>query len=255
MAVLVLTHHKCCRQIETFWAAGKNWAAQCYRTNRTMKEAVMQVRAGWYGAEAKSVGVAGGPRKKAVNCDGLIEKAIDEAQKMVDGFKGLGVWGDLRCRDPDGEEPRLQFGFSGQRPDDDATGWDDELAGRLSKKDCAHISAGNAAAARRHGLEAVEQPAPLQQHRRSPVRVIELDSSRKLRWADVAEIAVADLTKPDLGLVASDDDDHHAASEGGGAVSMLLAVLEGPEVESESTNDEQNMSDVLGHGDPLPGGR
>ena len=104
-------------------------------------------------------------------------------------------------------------------------------------------------------MEAVEQPAPLQQHRRSPVRVIELDNSRKLRWADVAEIAVADLTKPDLGLVASDDDDHHAASEGGGAVSMLLAVLEGPEVESESTNDEQNMSDVLGHGDPLPGGR
>ena len=32
-------------------------------------------------------------------------------------------------------------------------------------------------------------------------------------------------------------------------------VLEGPEVESESTNDEQNMSDVLGHGDPLPGAR
>ena len=66
---------------------------------------------------------------------------------------------------------------------------------------------------------------------------------------------MADLTKPDLGLVASDDDDRRAASEGGSAVSMLLAVLEGPEVESESTNDEQNMSDVLGHGDPLPGAR
>jgi hypothetical protein len=255
MAALVPTHRKCCRQIETFWAAGKNWAAACYKTNRTMREAVMQVRASWYGAKAGSVGVAGGPEKKAVNCNGLIEKAIDEAQKMVDGFKGLGVWGDLRCRDPDGEEPRLQFGFSGQRPDDDADGWDDGLAGRLSTKDCAHISTENAAAAALHGLGAAEQPAPLSQHRRSPVKVIELDNSRKLRWADVAEIAVADLTKPDLGLVASDDDDRRAASEGGSAVSMLLAVLEGPEVESESTNDEQNMSDVLGHGDPLPGAR
>ena len=43
--------------------------------------------------------------------------------------------------------------------------------------------------------------------------------------------------------------------EAGNAVSMLLAVLEGGEVESESTNDEQQMSDVLGSGDPLVGAR
>ena len=82
-----------------------------------------------------------------------------------------------------------------------------------------------------------------------------LDNARKLRWADVAELAVADLTKPDLGLIDSDDDDRHAATEGDNAVSMLLAVLEGGEVESESTNDEQQMSDVLGSGDPLVGAR
>jgi hypothetical protein len=254
--VLVPTHRKCCRQIETFWAAGKNWAASCYKTNRTMKEAVMQVRAGWYGAKAGSVGAGpSGPEKKAVDCNGLVEKAIDEAQKMVDGFKGLGVWGDLRCRDPDGEEPRLQFGFSGQRPGDDAAGWDDSLASRMSNKDCAHISVEDADLAAQHGLGAAAEPAPLQQHRRSPVRVIELDNARKLRWADVAELAVADLTKPDLGLIDSDDDDRHAATEGDNAVSMLLAVLEGGEVESESTNDEQQMSDVLGSGDPLVGAR
>ena len=45
------------------------------------------IRAAWYGAPAGSEG-AGPQAKAAVNCAGLINKAIAEAQKMVDGFKG-----------------------------------------------------------------------------------------------------------------------------------------------------------------------
>ena len=82
-------------QIETFWGCGKNHAAFCYKSKRTMRDAVAQIRAAWYGAPAGSVGAGGGsaPRKKAVRCKGLINKAIQEAQQMIDGFKGLGVWG------------------------------------------------------------------------------------------------------------------------------------------------------------------
>ena len=68
------------------------------------------------------VGAGGGsaPRTKAVRCKGLINKAIQEAQQMIDGFKGLGVWGDLRCRAPEDGAAVLQFGYSGWEDTDDA---------------------------------------------------------------------------------------------------------------------------------------
>ena len=88
-----------------------------YKNNRKMRTVVAQIRAAWYGAEAGSVGVggAGKPAKTGVNCEGLVNKAIAEAQRMVDEFKGNGVWGQLA---PDEEaDAWVPFGYSGMQVD------------------------------------------------------------------------------------------------------------------------------------------
>eukprot|EP01046_Picozoa_sp_COSAG06_P036497 COSAG06_NODE_4029_length_4643_cov_7.802597_3_plen_159_part_00 len=105
-----------------------------------MRTVVAQVRAAWYGAAAGSVGVggAGKPTKTGVNCKGLVNKAVAEAQRMVDEFKGNGVWGQLA---PDEDANAwVPFGYSGMQPADDADGWDDAVAVRLAKKECEHVA-------------------------------------------------------------------------------------------------------------------
>ena len=73
-------------QIETFWGVGKNWAASLYRNGRSMRTVIAQLRAAWYGAEAGSEGVGGKgkPAKTKVSCSGLVNKAIEEAQFIIE---------------------------------------------------------------------------------------------------------------------------------------------------------------------------
>ena len=77
------------------------------------------------------------PAKTKVSCSGLVNKAIEEAQKMVDGFKGHGVWGELVP--PKDADAYMEFGYSGMLPTDDEDGWDDGVAKRLSGTDCEHV--------------------------------------------------------------------------------------------------------------------
>ena len=227
-------------QIETFWGVGKNWAASRYKSKRTMRQAIAHIRAAWYGAPAGSEG-AGPQAKAAVNCAGLINKAIAEAQRMVDGFKGQGVWGDLLCRAPDGEDgaPRMQFGYSGWLASDDSGGKLDEgVAARLSKVECQHITAAAPATAAAFSVvaEGVEEPAAIPQHRLPDIA----PSEQKLRWADTGAIALADLTKapPDAGLI--DSTDHLSA------VDMLSAILDGPAGASSDGTDPADEAAVTG---------
>ena len=123
-----------------------------------MRTVVAQVRAAWYGAVAGSVGVggAGKPTKTGVNCKGLVNKAVAEAQRMVDEFKGNGVWGQLA---PDEDaEAWVPFGYSGMQPDDDADGWDDTVAVRLAKKECEHVATIDLTVAQQLGVTAREAP-------------------------------------------------------------------------------------------------
>lgn len=226
-----------CAQIETFWAAGKNWAARLYRNGRTMRTCIAHLRAGWYGAPSGSVGVGGArkPAKLAVSCSGLINKAIGEAQKMVDSFKGLGVWGQLGKR-PDDAEVWMEFGYSGQQPGDDADGWDDAVAVRLAKKECAHVAATHPALAQQFNLASQEPPAQLQQHRRSPIKVLEYeDGGRKMRWADASAVAFADMQHGGSQLI--DPADHLSA-----ATMPSDAAVDDAEAQTADTNDEQQVS-------------
>jgi len=225
-------------QIETFWGVGKNWAASRYKSKRTMRQAVEHIRAAWYGAPAGSEG-AGPNAKAAVNCAGLINKAIVEAQRMVDGFKGQGVWGDLLCRAPDGEDgaPRMQFGYSGRLATDDSGGKLDEgVAARLSKVECQHITAAapDTAAAFDVAAEGAEKQADIRQHRLPSIA----PGEQKLRWADTGAIAVADLVKapPDAGLI--DSADHLSA------VDMLSAILDAPNGASSTDTDIDDEAPV-----------
>ena len=224
-------------QIETFWAAGKNWAARLYRNGRTMRTAIAHLRAGWYGAPAGSVGVggAGKPAKSKVSCRGLINKAIGEAQKMVDSFNGLGVWGQLGQR-PASAEVWMEFGYSGKEDGDDADGWDDAVAVRLAKKDCEHVAAVNPAVAEQFKLASREPPAALKQHRKSPIKILEYveDVGRKMRWADAAAVAIADLQQGGSQLI--DPTDHLSAT-----TMPDDAVVEDDEAETADTNDEQQV--------------
>jgi hypothetical protein len=61
--------------IELFWAAGKNHVASKYYNGITMKEVVKNLREGWYGS-------AGDDSKKAVNCLGLFNETIKQANKI-----------------------------------------------------------------------------------------------------------------------------------------------------------------------------
>jgi hypothetical protein len=205
-----------------------------------MREAVAQIRAAWYGAAAGSVGAGGrqSDRKVAVNCEGLVNKAIREAQQMVEGFKGLGVWGDLRCRAPEGDGAVLQFGYSGQVEADDADGWDDSVAKRLAKKQCLHIEAEQPSLAGQFAMTAGEKPVDLRQHRRSPIKVLELSCAsaapRVLRWVDCDVIAQADLETPMIGLIESTD---HMSAQG-----IEPAVIDDAEALTAHTNDEQPVA-------------
>jgi hypothetical protein len=212
-----------------------------YKNNRKMRTVVAQIRAAWYGAEAGSVGVggAGKPAKTGVNCEGLVNKAIAEAQRMVDEFKGNGVWGQLA---PDEEaDAWVPFGYSGMQVDDDADGWDDGVAVRLAKKDCEHVATIDLAVAQQLGVtNPSEAPRELKQHRKSPIKVIEMDDPgfRKLRWVDVEAIAEADLHQPSSELIDSTD---HLSAAG----IETPSVIEDAEAQTAGTNDEQAV-----HGEP-----
>jgi hypothetical protein len=174
-----------------------------------------------------------------VNCEGLVNKAIAEAQRMVDEFKGNGVWGQLA---PDEEaDAWVPFGYSGMQVDDDADGWDDGVAVRLAKKDCEHVATIDLAVAQQLGVtNPSEAPRELKQHRKSPIKVIEMDDPgfRKLRWVDVEAIAEADLHQPSSELIDSTD---HLSAAG----IETPSVIEDAEAQTAGTNDEQAV-----HGEP-----
>ena len=61
--------------IETYWAQGKNEAADKWEHGRTMKTCIEHLRRGWYGdGDMRPDAVLGADVKKAVNCAGLIAK-------------------------------------------------------------------------------------------------------------------------------------------------------------------------------------
>jgi len=66
--------------IEEFWGGGKNYAAARYKNGRTMKEAVAQLRAGWYGD---------GAEKKPLPCDRLVAHAVADANRRMGEVGGL----------------------------------------------------------------------------------------------------------------------------------------------------------------------
>ena len=202
-----------------------------------------KVRAAWYGAAAGSVGVggAGKPTKTGVNCKGLVNKAVAEAQRMVDEFKGNGVWGQLA---PDEDaDAWVPFGYSGMQPADDADGWDDAVAMRLAKKECEHVATIDLTVAEQLGVTAREAPGEVRQHRHSPIKVIQIDEERKLRWVDAQAIVEADLQqvahgeKPSSELI--DSTDHLSAAD-----IETPSIIEDAEAQTADTNDEQPVSDA-----------
>ena len=204
--------------IETFWGVAKNHAASLYKSGRKMRAVVAQLRAAWYGAPATDTEGVGANRrepKEAVNCAGLIDKSVAEAQKMVDGFKGVGVWGSLAGDLPSDEQPAvLTFGYSGQLASDDANGWDDGVAERLKSTECEHIQNVLPDVAQRHNMVPGEQPAPPQQHRRAAITAETADAAaapRPLRWVNPDALAEADIESPKDKLI--DTEDHQSAAE------------------------------------------
>jgi hypothetical protein len=166
--------------IELFWGCGKNHAADCYKSGRTLRQAVAQLRAGWYGCDANAphnaTGITG-HAKVAINCSshgtGLVHHAIKEAQGMVDGFGGWGVWGSLL--DAPGKAPFAWSGTTGE---------------------CEHVLDSDPIAAVELGFSDGlygAGPAPVRQHRLDPVP---LAPGRKLKWMDLDALARADLERP-----------------------------------------------------------
>ena len=92
--------------IELFWAAGKNYAAECHYGGRTMKDTVDHLRYGWYGNKHLFPGVSptatrtqyvmkGNAKlryRNPVDCGKLVNKAIDMANTkfmaIADGITG-----------------------------------------------------------------------------------------------------------------------------------------------------------------------
>lgn len=143
-------------------------------------------------------------------------------------------------RRPVEDEPRLQFGFSGKLPADDANGWDDAVATRLAAAaECKHIEKVLPAVAAQFAMkEGAVSAADLPQHRRPAVRA---DAERKLRRIDCGAIAVADLEKPDFTPEEKRIDSTDIVSESGqdvGAQAIRCAVSDGAD---ESAQDDEQM--------------
>ncbi len=66
--------------IEVFWAQGKNNAMNNFAEGQTMRTAVTNLRAGWYGD---------GAGKAACSCAGLVKKAKGEATNLIGKVDGL----------------------------------------------------------------------------------------------------------------------------------------------------------------------
>ena len=159
----------------------------------------------------------------------------------VSEFKGNGVWGQLA---PDEDaDAWVPFGYSGMQPADDADGWDDAVAVRLAKKECEHVATIDLTVAEQLGVTAREAPGEVWQHRRSPIKVIQIDEERKLRWVDAQAIVEADLQqvahgeKPSSELI--DSTDHLSTAD-----IETPSIIEDAEAQTADTNDEQPVSDA-----------
>jgi len=76
--------------IEEFWGAGKNYSASLYKTDRTMKEVIAQLQAGWYGDDGSGfMNARKNVSKEAVECGKLVKRSIAEANRMAKEIGGL----------------------------------------------------------------------------------------------------------------------------------------------------------------------
>ena len=76
--------------IEEFWGAGKNYSASLYKTDRTMKEVIAQLQAGWYGDDGSGfMNARKNVSKEAVDCGKLVKRSIAEANRMAKEIGGL----------------------------------------------------------------------------------------------------------------------------------------------------------------------
>jgi transposase len=95
--------------IELYWAAGKNHAALCYFSGRTMKETVRHLREGWYGNE-DTVPVGDLRHKAPVDCNKLFAESIKAAAtKFIPLCEGIsGTIGALHI-DPTYQEDEIDI--------------------------------------------------------------------------------------------------------------------------------------------------
>ena len=76
--------------IEEFWGAGKNYSASLYKTDRTMKQVIAQLQAGWYGDDGSGfMNARKNIPKEAVDCGKLVKRSMAEANRMAKEIGGL----------------------------------------------------------------------------------------------------------------------------------------------------------------------